>query len=69
MSIDHSTLYLDFQCIELLKLMETTTSHSTDGLRRELLNNGGSIQFLRPLEVNTGRTTAWKSQAMVKPIN
>jgi len=68
-STDHSTLSQDFQCIELLKLKETTTSLSTDGLRTELLNNGGSIQYLRPLEAITGRTTAWKSQAMVEPMN
>jgi len=53
----------------LFKLKETTISTSTDGLRTELLNNGGSTQFLRPLEVNTGRTTAWKSQAVVNKMN
>jgi len=69
MSIDHSTLYPDFQCGELFKLKEATKSTSTDGLRTELLNNGGSTQFLRPLEINTGRTTAWKSQAVVEQMN
>jgi len=67
-STDHSTLSQDFQCKELFKLKEATTSLSTDGLRTELLNNGGSIHFLRPLEVNTGRTTAWKSQAVVQQM-
>jgi len=47
--------------------MEITISGSTDGLRTELLSNGSSIQFLRPLEVNTGRTTAWKSHQVVIP--
>jgi len=32
-------------------------------------NNGGSIQFLRQLEIITGRTIAWKSQAKVPKMN
>jgi len=48
----------DYQCKELLQLQETTISYSTDGLRTNLLNNGSSNQFLRPLETRTGRTSA-----------
>jgi hypothetical protein len=49
--------------------METTTSCSTDGLRIELPNNGSSNQFQRPLDLRTGRTTAWKFHQAVEPTN
>jgi len=65
---DHSTLLPDFQARELLRHKAITISHSRNGLRTELLNNGGSTQFLRPLGTSTGRTTPWKSQAMVEPM-
>jgi len=69
-SIDHSILYPDSQCTDLLLLMETITSHSTDGLIQERFNNnGGSMEFQRLSETITGRTTAWKSHQVVEPMN
>jgi len=70
MSTDHSISDQDFQCKELLKLMETTTSHSTDGILQERTNsNGGSMEFPRQSEINTGRTIAWKSHQKEVPMN
>jgi len=66
--IEYSTSSQDSQCTELFKLTATTISNSTNGRKTTRHNNGSSTQSRRLLETITGRTTAWKSQAMVTPI-
>ena len=65
MSTDHSILFQDYQCTELLNAMEPTISGSGGGERTLQHNNTSSIQSPRPSDHNNGRTMPWKSNQMV----
>ena len=66
MPTDHSTSDQDSQCKEWWSLSEPTILFWRDGERMSLLSNSSLIQLLRPLDLNNGRTTPWKSKVMVE---
>jgi hypothetical protein len=61
-STDHSTLFPDFQCTELLRLLELAMLLLRDMSREELLRLGSLITRTRLSEAITGRTIACKFQ-------
>jgi hypothetical protein len=65
-SIDHSTLYLSFHSIELLKVQVQTTLSSRGGERTGSDSNSTSKKSQRPFDHNNGRTMLSKSKAMVE---
>jgi hypothetical protein len=65
---DHSTWYLSFHSIELLRCLVEPTWYLRDGERILDSNNSSSMRFQKPSETTTGRTTASISRATVTPI-
>jgi hypothetical protein len=57
-SIDHSTLFLNYHSIELLRCTVTLMSTLRDGETMQDNNNSGSMNLPRLSKTTTGRTTA-----------
>ena len=64
-SIDHSTLFLNCQCIELLNVSEPTIFLLRDIEKELLANNSTLMVYLELLDLNNGRIMPWKFNQMV----
>jgi hypothetical protein len=64
-SIDHSTLFLNCQCIELLNVSEPTIFLLRDIEKELLANNSTLMVYLELLDLNNGRIMPWKFNPMV----